>query len=79
MCMLFTSYFLLSVCCCCCLCVVEACDTKKNSLYVQTYWGIKLFLISDLFVFKAICLCVFVLKRKAESACVLNQKKNERK
>ncbi len=35
--------FLLSVCCC--LCVLEACDTKTNSLYAQAYLAIKLFLI----------------------------------
>ncbi len=40
---LFSSYFLLSVCCC--LCVLEACDTKTNSLYAQAYLAIKLFLI----------------------------------
>ncbi len=43
--------FLLSVCCCCCccccLCILEACDTKTNSLYAQTYLAIKLFLTSD--------------------------------
>ena len=51
---LFTSYFLLSVCCCC-LCVLEACDTKTNSLYVQTYLTIKLFLT-------LICVCVIAIQ-----------------
>ncbi len=36
-------HILLMCCCCCCLCVLEACDTKTHSLFVQTL-AIKLFL-----------------------------------
>ncbi len=82
---LFSSYFLLSLCCFY-LCVLEACDTKTNSLYAQTYLAIKVILTSDphthiyiyiyIYCFLTKCLSLYlymlILKLKNVFLCEIN-------
>ncbi len=56
---LFSFFIFYCLCCCCCLCVLEACDTKTNSSYAQTYLAIKLFLTKIQLVWTATQLYCF--------------------